>query len=289
MTGSITTDSALAGDQSSLLNRNRRCPIHAEPRHLMPYLAPYLEQARKDKDALDQARKDIQEENSPTLFVEGPSDKIVLEAAIKIHAPSLLDNISIKTREGGAGASYVKDMLVAWVHGRNDKVKAVGLLDDDDAGQTARNEINAIDKVKKSKYAKVILLSPSDPICRYRKATYPIPVRLEELYSPAVWQRAMTKGWLADRNLLLTIAGHKKMREFCDGLDGSDRVLLECEVNKDKKIALANYVCALDEADKYEALQAFDRTVKKIAEAFGLSECLAESHDEQDSNAEEQE
>ena len=34
MTGSITTDSALAGDQSSLLNRNRRCPIHAEPRQL---------------------------------------------------------------------------------------------------------------------------------------------------------------------------------------------------------------------------------------------------------------
>lgn len=146
----------------------------------------------------------------PALFVEGETDAKIIEEAIRLFTPELESKIDIKFQKSG-GANWVANQIVAWafsLHKNKDRslIKSVGLLDGDQAGLAANEEINRVVKPDSSgaNTFKVIKLKPD-----YAKNTIPlyqkgleIPITLEELYPPSFWRDADGKGWLEERQKL---------------------------------------------------------------------------------------
>mgnify|MGYP006298630521 FL=1 len=82
------------------------------------------------------------EDYKPTVFVEGLSDKKVIDEAFSLFYPHIANNILIKS-DNNAGATWVSNQIIAWAFSlkkyKNNKfVKAIGLLDGDEAGKEAR-------------------------------------------------------------------------------------------------------------------------------------------------------
>lgn len=157
------------------------------------------------------SRKYISEEIyvKPTIFVEGISDYAILREAFSLFQPDYIDKLNINT-EKSAGASWVANQVVIWAHSLHKTsdtkqlIRGIGLLDGDDAGQDAIDEINRIIKSDctgansfkifklKADYAKNLI-----PL--YKKGLV-IPVTMEELYSNDFWKYSESQGWLESRN-----------------------------------------------------------------------------------------
>src|SRR5690606_16829220 len=75
-----------------------------------------------------------------TVFVEGPTDKKILESGIKYFFEEYLDKVFIDTINYGGGVAWVERQLFIWAKSLTTKktadvyLKAVGLFDDDKAG-----------------------------------------------------------------------------------------------------------------------------------------------------------
>jgi len=82
---------------------------------LLPFISPYIEQEIEKNKKLVREIEDykeiVLERTSQTLYVEGYSDKTILEKAFNILKPDLNDRVSI---QAGNGHNWVKDMLLAW-------------------------------------------------------------------------------------------------------------------------------------------------------------------------------
>jgi len=150
----------------------------------------------------------FKEQKKNSLIVEGETDAIILKLALKLFFPDSLSKIEIKYQKGG-GANWVANQIVAWAFAQEKDddakwIKCIGLLDGDNAGKEAQNEINRV--VKSSSESKnsfkVIKLNANfakDTISLFKKRI-PISITLEEMYSKVFWHEANQKGWLEDRS-----------------------------------------------------------------------------------------
>lgn len=220
--------------------------------------------------------------NAPTLIVEGITDKKIISEAVKIFCPEIVDDLKIKADQN-AGAKWVSNQIVAWAHsmigGSINRVKAIGLLDGDEAGKNAREEVNRIidSNSAKSKVFKLINLSQDYArhlIPMHAKGLY-IPVTLEELFPPNIWEIALENGWLEDRspnNLVLEDPGQWNKRkqsldEFIEtlGLSPEQKLYLH-SVKTYSKEELVEFICNLDKEKKESALINFEDLVIDIKE-----------------------
>ena len=142
----------------------------------------------------------------PSVFVEGNSDKEILLEAFNLFKPEYLDKLEIKS-ERSAGANWVANQIVTWAYSHHSnkgiKLKSVGLLDGDEAGKFASDEVNRVVKNGSAgaKSFQIIKLKPDyakDLIPLYQKGLT-IPITLEELYSKSFWEFAEKEGWLEPR------------------------------------------------------------------------------------------
>ena len=144
----------------------------------------------------------------PTVYVEGETDYSIIREAISLFQPNFIDKLDIKT-EKSAGASWVANQIVIWAHslhkvnGTEQLIRSIGLLDGDDAGHDAVDEINRIVKSDCTGAAsfKVFKLKPDyakDIIPLYQKGLV-IPVTMEELYSNDFWKYSEKQNWLENR------------------------------------------------------------------------------------------
>ncbi|UGB44270.1 ATP-binding protein [Frateuria edaphi] len=134
------------------------------------------------------------------IFVEGPSDKILIEKALQVFAPDYAAQVDVETRES-AGINYVIDMLRSWrSKAKHDPEipKAAGLLDLDEDARVAATEWNKVpDNIKSAKCFKL----PTPPhILPAINAGFRIPVVLETLYDKPAWEWAERSGHLVDRD-----------------------------------------------------------------------------------------
>lgn len=173
---------------------------------LMPFIEPYLSAAISNREILiaeiNQLKSEILIKNKPILYVEGTTDKTILEAAFSCLGISKNFEIHCKDKLGG-GANWVKGYCLARAAMADVREKTGALLDDDDAGRSAVAEINKhIEQFGKSNKIKLFLVgrkSYHDEIRALKKASFKIPLGIEELCSKDVWDYAEDKGWLIER------------------------------------------------------------------------------------------
>lgn len=217
---------------------------------------------------------------SPTIYVEGLTDKDIFNTAVNLFKPHLKDKLIVKS-DSNAGAKWVSNQIVAWAHSRvegtNDNKKAIGILDGDQAGIDAKNEVDRIIKTDsaKRKYYKLILLSAD-----FARGTIPIrakglkiPITLEELFPANIWKYAKSKDWLKERppeNIVLENPNDWNRRkesldDYISKLDIPDSALIYLYTFKNgKKQKFVNYVCQLSKREKREVFTNFTSILDQI-------------------------
>lgn len=169
---------------------------------LMPLVTPYVMKERERLEERESEIKRLKENNSsntPTIFVEGKTDRLIIERVLqemglsdKLHVDAGNDN-----EYGSANAAASRG--IAWQRiqqHRQDPIKAAVLLDDDMAGDEAIKEINNSIPNSVTKHVYTIKLKPNDSVIKLKKKGYNLPVVLESLYPDVFWLDAQKRGWL---------------------------------------------------------------------------------------------
>lgn len=215
-------------------------------------IAPRISEMVADVRAQEAARHEalrLAESNCPRIFVEGESDRLVLERSLGLFFPQANDRVRFETKLGGAGHSYVIDMLIGWrsqhKHHPN-RPKAAGIVDSDanESRVKFNKEASNICSAKCFVYPKV------PPLQASHAAGFKIPATLETLYPQEIWAYAKMHGHLKSRDMLkvypedLTrkiLEGKRKPRE---GLDPSWAIYADYDFAADKKITTARRLCS---------------------------------------------
>ncbi|WP_175131356.1 hypothetical protein [Achromobacter pulmonis] len=168
----------------------------------MALLAPRVKQLVQDVREQVQARHEAEllaKQQRPKIFVEGESDRIVLQRCASVFHPQRAARVDFETKRDGAGHSYVIDMLNAWrcQHKHNPNgPRAVGILDGD-AG-AAKREWNEIDGNTNS--AKAFCYPKPAHAVAALQAHFRLAVTLEVLYPIEIWNWAERLQMLEDRS-----------------------------------------------------------------------------------------
>lgn len=159
-------------------------------------LEPHVRDWKRRVDQLEHRLTEGLELNYPTIFVEGPTDKIILKAVQKRFFPTCGE---VRINNGG-GHAWVKDSLIAWHHRRGPK-PAVGLFDGDAAAQESLDEFVEIveSRSKNSHRALQLRLKPAGVSLDIVKAKLKVPVAIEEICPRECWAKASAEGWLEAR------------------------------------------------------------------------------------------
>jgi len=252
---------------------------------LMPLIALRLKPIQDELERVKKIKQQLPTHEKPVLFVEGTTDKIVLETILK-HAASALD-IHIEAGDYKDGcANWVADRIIAWSYLQPaSKPKketkrqylsrlAIGLFDPDEAGDKARMRCSKDIKCNKSLYAKTIKLATSRELKELKSKGFDVSVGLEELYAENVWKYAETKGWLVDREDLLTAYKFndpsKSFETYLDekNLTSHERKIVIKKINPTRKGKLANYVKNLSEEDLSCTIANFKFTIEEIGRSI---------------------
>ncbi len=143
----------------------------------------------------------------PTLFLEGETDKTYIERAIDIFHPDVKGLFTVKTQQN-AGANWVANEIGAWgMKMTKDEfgnyVKAVSLLDADNAGNIAKREVlRILDTGNKQQTFKILQIEASlnKHLINFYKEKCKIEMEIESLFPIEIWQHADTQFWLENRN-----------------------------------------------------------------------------------------
>ncbi|MEJ6746409.1 MAG: hypothetical protein QNK98_06585 [Yoonia sp.] len=178
---------------------------------VMPIVAPHMENAMAQLEIADRQRLELQqtiddlEANSPTLYVEGKSDYIVVNALIKAMSVDPTTPVKIAEPPQRAGANYVANMLRAWElktkHVTGDRIRAAGFVDCDVEGSEAYDRFSGEFTGKKNpKHVNLLKLPTSGTVSQAHACGLQFANCLEELFPSDWWAHADVQGWLGDRD-----------------------------------------------------------------------------------------
>ncbi|KUJ51738.1 response regulator [Chryseobacterium sp. JAH] len=141
-----------------------------------------------------------------TVFVEGLTDKFYLDQTINYYFPHLVDKITIKT-QSSAGSNWVVHQIAAWSHsmfkdqsGRY--IKCVGILDNDESGRKAKNDLDSkvFSENQKLTFKCLLLNQKYNPnILEFYKRKCKIEIDIESLFNLEIIKDADEKNFLEHR------------------------------------------------------------------------------------------
>lgn len=245
---------------------------------LLGLLEPHFKEVRNEIFKLHQAIEELVDTKIPTIFCEGPTDKLLLDEALKLFYKKESKNVIVRnSQHHGGGHTWVGDMLIAWSHNRP-LAKSAGLFDkDQDAQLTAKDVKQKIKIPPSGKTAFVISLTPGDSlkVCFGRK--FKVPFAIEELLPADIWDFAETNGWLEDRNDPIGLYNFKNRSiSFDDHISGIfpephlKRILLR-KVVQENKIAFAKHVVESGtEAERKRILRDLKPTLNELLKTLDL-------------------
>lgn len=142
----------------------------------------------------------------PTIFTEGLTDKCYLEESFKLFSSLDLNEINIKSQKN-AGANWVANQVPIWAMGlkmnyNNQYVKALGLLDSDEAGNIAKQKIdnrNLSENEKKCCGIFQLSASYNPDLIEFFKNKCKIEIEIETLFDSEILIYADKQGWLEYR------------------------------------------------------------------------------------------
>ncbi len=212
--------------------------------------------------------------NKPVLFVEGPTDKKLIEKALKLFKSKLRNKIIVECNEEGGGYDWVKKQLIAKAY-EGDGKRAAGLFDRDISSKKARGEI---DKDKQCQAAatkrliKAFLLIKPPHIASIFKKKIDITFSIEELFPMEIWKVAEKRKWLVPKNELSQInkcTVDKSFKDLCmeKGLTSDDMLYINA-ISDMKKRNFAKFVCALKKSEALTAFQNFKPLIKALEDFY---------------------
>lgn len=195
---------------------------------LMPIVAPYVTQAKERYDRIEaQLRvvRDIAAQRRPTVFVEGESDRWVIERAWVLFADIPLERVNICAGDGAyGGASALASRALAWMltlrhRPQADRVKAAALFDADASGSAERKALGEeMNRLALGGIGLRLVSLRTPPRLRPLSiAGFNVPVDLEALYTDDMWDRAEQRGWLEDRGNLSQLLSQRMVDEMAGG------------------------------------------------------------------------
>lgn len=188
--------------------------------------------------------------NKKTIFVEGPSDKIIIDSIIKKYYPEFQKTIQICcSKQNGGGHSWVKDSLVAWHHLRAAE-KSVGLFDADKASKPSIDEFSElVEKRNNGKTKALKHIINKEGIAKIIKMKHiNIEYAIEEICPIEAWKWAKEQSKLEKRkNLTQTYNFNEEDITFNEWLKSKlgseDLVIIAKEkVKETEKISFAKYI-----------------------------------------------
>lgn len=240
---------------------------------VMPLIAPYIAdaQAAVDKaldDATDLRAKlaALNPNNLPPIFVEGPTEYRLLSDLIGRFRPELGAQTFLVEPPARAGANYVANMLRSWEYRTKHqavgaRVAAAGLIDADQEGQRALSAFSA--DIKRPGHAKPIKLSVPPHLENLHQSGIIVPICLEQLWPPEVWQTALENDWLEESKPFDMLS-----TELRDRIIRQEVVLTEL-FNEDERAYLYNRPSAERKVDWVEhMIQLNDDVLERHAECF---------------------
>ena len=240
---------------------------------VMPLIYPHLEEAVTKARVLERKVHELESaatsNKKPRVYVEGPSDKAIIVAAIAKLYPNLSNEITVEcSADSGGGANWVADMLIAHTHSRS-SIKACGLFDRDLKGDREKGRYSSSPKSNNQSIVKAFSVPDSKHIKKLTKE-YCFPVSIEEIFPANVWDHAEKSGWLEDRkdfaklNLRL-ISNHQSIKQSLDETDlsVSDKRLLLYTIKNSEKKTFSTYVAKLGKTDN-TVFEPLEQLLKRI-------------------------
>lgn len=241
---------------------------------VMELLSPYIDEVKSRIENIESVGK-LGDEKA-VMYVEGASDKIIIERAIQVFIPERMNDIEVITKDFGAGTNYVCDMLKAYYHihkHHQNKYKCVGIVDADKDGINVKKELGDIQDIGKS--VKCFTLKPTQDVLSAKKDGYKIPGVLESNYPIAIWKEELEENNLERRANLNEMLTPEKVNELIqsemklsDNLKDKDySIKIEYLIPKKRKIPLAKKIAQMSDDDCRESLHFLEKTLKEV-EAF---------------------
>ncbi|TDK31218.1 DUF2813 domain-containing protein [Rhizobium deserti] len=250
---------------------------------LMPLLAPYLEEAKGRYDELQsqlKAAHELAAQKVPTVFVEGPTDVQVFKKAWTLFGDA---DLKLHVNDGGnvgyGSANALASRSLGWLlemrhRAKADIVPAVSIFDADEAGKTAKRELN--DNIGalgiKNNLSFMSLAYPQiQPIRALVARGFLLHADLESSYSDEVWLLAEKQGWLEDcDNLGSRIKPEVLQSVLNDGADnpfdqltGAERLRVRRRFSDAGKLKAAKHIVKLGDPDASAALRGLKEWIEK--------------------------
>jgi CheY-like chemotaxis protein len=205
----------------------------------------------------------INVKKTETVFVEGTTDKTIIDSCLIKFYPNQAKNIYIDTIKQGAGASWVERQLFIWAKSlvlKEDEVKyikAIGLFDNDKAGLEAikklENTITPNSAESKTYTIKKCGYKYSPILKSIKSKGITFPTVIEDLLSEEFWDYSKDNNWLVRRNLNHLVLEKRlelKLEEINEakleeiGLSRLETMIVLYKINDDNKMKFANYVAS---------------------------------------------
>lgn len=163
---------------------------------LTQLVAPIIAQKEIELQELKEIAKDMRNLAKPHMFVEGETDKMVIEKALNLFFRNSLNLFDI-SEHGGIG--LVAKQLDAWEliqSAQQNRFRGVALVDRDNPG----GDFKSLFSENPRKHTKMIKWGDPTPehLISIFKMGFIIPIDLESMYSDAFWMSAEQSGWLED-------------------------------------------------------------------------------------------
>ncbi|MGH6652619.1 MAG: ATP-dependent nuclease [Sphingopyxis sp.] len=214
---------------------------------IAPRISEMVAQVRQQEQARVEAER-LAEENCPRIFVEGESDKIVLERTLALFFPAAVNQVRFETKRDGAGHKYVIDMLIGWRSQHKHHPggpKAAGVVDGDAASEKTvfNSQGDNVASAKCFMYQAPAALRPA------LAAGFRIPATLEALYPRQIWQDALQRGHLEARDPLKAFPKDLSRQILLGQADAAATInplwaiFVEYDFDATRKIATARRIC----------------------------------------------
>ena len=184
---------------------------------LMPLVAPYVQKLIDEREDVKKKLKILCESSldisRPTLFVEGRTDKKVIEKALGGFFNGRADKINVHLGDRGS-RNAAMNFGKAWSllqKQRREQVLGAVLIDQDLPG-SERNEGLNEEYVKLFKWEKNL---QTRCLIELNKQSFTVPFDLEAFYSDEIWLEADKRGWLEDYNRLNERLPERIVRQLC--------------------------------------------------------------------------
>lgn len=232
----------------------------------MPLISNVLESERKKWKAeaailtklKESWEREVELGNLPHVFVEGVSDKVILERSIDLYAPDLKRKINFfvgKNGSANAAADRAMGHYLYNKHRGNSAVKCILLLDDDQGCIELKKKVREFKEKQKDKCGtlfKVVYVNPRQTYSLLKDG-FLVEKCLEAYYPLEIWEFACEEGWLEEKSTYEMFSEEtiKKIVNQNDGnfsdkissLAGINYYLAKYKFTDKGKREISNHIC----------------------------------------------